>query len=309
MQTAKQFATFGVGGNSESFYDEGKKHSYEAPAWLQGRGIDAYEYQAGNGLTAGEESLRKVGEEARKNGILMSLHSPYYISLSSVELEKRLNSVKYIQQSIRAAEFLGADTIVVHTGSAAKITRAQAMEYASDTLYKLLESVETDVRIGLETMGKLNQLGTLDEVLTLCKLDKRLYPVVDFGHLNCRGRFHSGIFELDEPTVTGGVFATTDDYRAVFDKIANCLGDEYARTLHCHFSKIEYTKAGEKKHVKFSDEGFEPPFEPLIETIILENLAPRIISESAGTMAEDAAVMKEYYIKKDGRLYSPPSGE
>jgi deoxyribonuclease-4 len=298
MKNTSNRATFGAGGNSDSFYNEGKKHTYEAPEWLCGRGLDAYEYQAGNGLTAGEASLRKVGEEARKYGILMSLHSPYYISLSSVEPEKRLNSVNYIKQSIRAAEFLGADTVVVHTGSAAKITRAQAMEYAADTLYKLLESVETNVRIGLETMGKLNQLGTLDEVLTLCKLDKRLYPVVDFGHLNCRGRSESGIFDLDESTPTGGVFVTEDDYRAVFDKIANLLGDEYAVNLHCHFSKIEYTKQGEKKHVKFSDDGFEPPFEPLIETIIKENLAPRIISESAGTMAEDAAAMKQYYVQK-----------
>ena len=291
-----QTATFGVGGNSESFYAEGKKHTFEAPAWLRGRGLDAYEYQAGNGLTAGEASLRKVGDQAKANGILMSLHSPYYISLSGVELEKRLNSIRYIQQSLRAAEFLGADTIVVHTGSAAKITRAEAMSYASDTLYKLLESTETDIHIGLETMGKLNQLGTLEEVLTLCKLDRRLYPVVDFGHLNCRGRFESGVFdELSEPTPTGGVFVTEDDYRAVFDKIANRLGDEYAKTLHCHFSKIEYTKQGEKKHMKFSDEGFEPPFEPLMEAIIREGLAPRIISESAGTMAEDAKEMKDYY--------------
>lgn len=288
-------ATFGTGGNSESFYAEGKKHTYEAPAWLAARGLDAYEYQAGNGLTAGEASLRKVGEEAKKNGILMSIHAPYFISLSSVELEKRLNSISYIEKSVRAAEFLGADTVVIHTGSAAKITRAQAMDYAADTLTKLLESVETNVHLGLETMGKLNQLGTLDEVLTLCKLSPRLYPVVDFGHLNCRGRFASGVFDIEEETPCGGVFVTVDDYRAVFDKIGDRLGDLYAKNLHCHFSKIEYTKAGEKKHVRFVDEGFEPPFEPLMEAIIREGVSPRIISESAGTMAEDAKTMKDCY--------------
>ena len=171
------------------------------------------------------------------------------------------------------------------------------MEYASDTLIKLLESTDSKVRIGLETMGKLNQLGTLSEVLTLCKIDKsRLYPVVDFGHLNCRGRLQSGVFDNpDEPDVTGGVFVTVDDYRKVFDRIANELGDGYAKTLHCHFSKIEYTKSGEKKHVRFEDEGFEPAFEPLIEAIVREGLAPRFISESAGTMAEDAKTMKDYY--------------
>lgn len=290
-------ALFGTGGNSESFYAEGNKDTWQAPAWLKARGLDAYEYQAGNGLRAGEKSLRRVGEEAAKNGISLSLHAPYFISLSSVEPEKRKNSIGYITESLRAAEWLGADIIVVHTGSAAKISRETAMEYASDTLMKLLESTDSKVRIGLETMGKLNQLGTLSEVLTLCKIDKsRLYPVVDFGHLNCRGRLQSGVFDNpDEPDVTGGVFVTVDDYRRVFDRIACELGDEYAKTLHCHFSKIEYTKSGEKKHVRFEDEGFEPAFEPLLEAVVREGVAPRFISESAGTMAEDAKTMKDYY--------------
>lgn len=289
-------ATFGVAGNPERFYDEGKKHTHEAPAWLVENGLDAYEYQAGRGYQAGEESLRKVGEEARRHGILLSLHTPYFISLSSVEPEKRDNSVGYIKTGLRVAEQLGADTIVVHTGSAAKITRAQAMEYAADTLWKLLEEIgDTKIRIGLETMGKLNQLGTLDEVLTLCKADPRLYPVVDFGHLNCRGRSESGVFDKAETTPTGGVFVTVDDYRAVFDKIACRLGDHYAKTLHCHFSKIEYTKQGEKKHMNFADEGYEPPFEPLMEAIVREGVAPRIISESAGHQADDAAAMKRCY--------------
>ena len=290
-------ALFGTGGNSESFYAEGNKDTWQAPAWLKARGLDAYEYQAGNGLRAGEKSLRRVGEEAAKNGISLSLHAPYFISLSSVEPEKRQNSVGYITESLRAAEWLGADIIVVHTGSAAKISRETAMEYASDTLVKLLESTDSKVRIGLETMGKLNQLGTLSEVLTLCKIDKsQLYPVVDFGHLNCRGRLQSGVFDdPDEPDVTGGVFVTVDDYRAVFDRIARELGDGYAKTLHCHFSKIEYTKSGEKKHVRFEDEGFEPPYEPLLEAVVREGVAPRFISESAGTMAEDAKTMKDYY--------------
>ncbi len=294
-------AKFGVAGSSDSFFADGKKHTHEAPAWLASRGVDAYEYQAGRGFMAGEASMRKVGEEAKKNGILMSLHAPYFISLSSTELDKRLNSIEYIKKSLWAAECLGADTIVVHTGSAAKISRAQAMDYAADTLYKLFEEIgQTNIRICLETMGKLNQLGTLDEVLTLCKVSPMLHPVVDFGHLNCRGRFESGIFDGGDETPTGGVFVSVDDYRAVFDKIGDRLGDEYAKTLHCHFSKIEYTKQGEKRHVNFKDDGFEPPFEPLIEAIIKENVFPRIISESAGDQTEDALAMKEYYLKRGG---------
>jgi len=280
-------ATFGPGGNSESFYNEGKKSTVQAPAWLSARGLDAYEYQAGNGLTAGDASLRKVGEEAQKHGILMSLHTPYFISLSGVEEEKRLNSLNYISRSLHAAELLGADTIVIHTGSAAKITREEAMALAADTLTKNLEvNGDTTIRMGLETMGKINQLGTLDEVLTLCKIAPIYHPVVDFGHLNARH--------------LGGYFSDCDSYRAIFDKIATTLGDDYAYNLHCHFSKIEYTKAGEKKHLTFEDAVFGPDFEPLAEAIVREGVCPRIICESAGTMAEDALFMKSQWLAAKG---------
>ena len=273
------FATFGPGGNSDSFYAEGHKSTAEAPAWVKARGLDAYEYEAGNGLTAGEASLRKVGEEAKKQGILMSLHTPYFISLSGVDPEKRLKSVDYIKKSLWAAELLGADTIVIHSGSAAKISRAEAMALAKDTLEKIIEEVgDTPIHLGLETMGKINQLGTLEEVIELCKTDRHYYPVVDFGHLNARN--------------IGNYYTDVDSYRRTFDLVANELGDEIARTMHCHFSKIEYTGAGEKKHLTFGDTQYGPEFEPLAEAIIKENLAPRIICESDGTMAEDALFMK-----------------
>ena len=74
--------TFGPGGNSESFYEEGNKATVNAPKWVFEKGLDAYEFEAGNGLNAGEATLRKIGDEARKYGLLMSFHTPYFISLS-----------------------------------------------------------------------------------------------------------------------------------------------------------------------------------------------------------------------------------
>ena len=275
--------TFGPGGNSESFYEEGNKATIQAPSWLKARGLDAYEYQAGNGLTASDATLAAVGKKAAEHGILMSLHTPYFISLSGVDTEKRLKSIDYISRSLHAAELLGADTIVIHTGSAAKISRADALDLASDTLEKNLEvNGNTPVKMGLETMGKLNQLGTLEEVIELCRRYPAYHPVVDFGHLNARN--------------LGSYFTDCDSYRRVFDKIGSTLGDEYAYNLHCHFSKIEYTTAGEKKHLTFEDTVFGPEFDGLAEAIVREGVCPRIICESAGTMAEDALFMKNMWL-------------
>ena len=282
-------AIFGPGGNSESFYNAGYKSTIDAPAYLAELGLGAYEFEAGNGLNAGEKTLRAIGDEAVKHGIELSLHTPYFISLSGTDPEKRLKSIGYIERSLQAATWLGADTIVIHSGSAAKISRAEAMALARDTLEKTLEAVgDTPIHLGLETMGKLNQLGTLPEVLELCAIDPHLYPVVDFGHMNARER--------------GGYFPTVDSYRRVFDAVAEKLGDDKARYMHCHFSKIEFTDAGEKRHLTFADEVYGPWFEPLAEALARDNLCPRIICESAGTMSEDALFMQRAYLAAKGAL-------
>ena len=280
---------FGPGGNSESFYESGLKSTVQAPGWVASRGLDAYEYQAGNGLTAGLPTLRAIGEKAKEHGIAMSLHTPYFISLASPEKEKREKSVSYVLRSLEAADALTADTIVIHCGGVAKISRDKGMAYSRETLSLLLRELPADlpIRLGLETMGKINQLGTVAEVIELCRMDPRLYPVVDWGHLNARN--------------LGGYFPDADSYRRIFDEIGSALGDKYAQTLHCHFSKIEFGASGEKKHLTFADREFGPDPEPLMEAIAKDHLAPRIICESAGTMAEDALEMKQAYLAAKAR--------
>lgn len=278
------YAKFGPAGNSQSFFDAGYKATKQVFPWLREKGLNAYEYQAGKGLFASENTLKEIGTAAKENGIAISLHAPYYISLSSVEEETRLRSVNYILQSASASDILGASVFVVHSGSAAKLDREEAMRKAEDTLEKTAVAMEENglkAHVGLETMGKINQLGTLEEVLRLCKVSpKHFRPVVDFGHLNAR---------------TLGGLATTDDFKRIFEKISSSLGAEYAETLHCHFSKIEYTKMGEKKHLTFEDQVYGPSYEKLLDAVVVLGVTPTIVCESDGTMTEDALTMMRYY--------------
>lgn len=276
-------AKFGPGGNSEAFKLAGGRSTLQAPGFVKSIGLDAYEYEAGNGITGSPELFAAIGAKAREHGVKMSFHTPYFISLSSVEPEKRINSVEYIRRSAAVSDLLGAETMVVHCGSCAKIDRETAMGYAAETLEmaaRMLEDNNFKVKLGIETMGKVNQLGTLSEVLRLCKISSRFAPVVDFGHLNARDK---------------GVFFTTDDYKRVFDEIAETLGAEYAENLHCHFSKIMYTDMGEKKHLTFEDSVYGPEFEPLAEAMVALGVSPTIICESAGTQSDDALYMKAVY--------------
>ncbi len=278
-------ALFGPGGNCEEFTHSGAKSTLQAPAWVKNYGLDAYEYEAGRGLHTSPEMLKQIGEKAREYGVKMSFHTPYFISLSSVEPEKRVKSVGYILESAAASELLGATVMVVHCGSCAKITRETAMEYAKETLLmadSALRSEGFKVKLGIETMGKINQLGTLDEVISLCKLSDMFVPVVDFGHLNAR---------------TLGEIKSADNYKDIFGKISAELGTEYAHSLHCHFSKIEYTSGGEKKHLTFEDSVYGPSPEALAQVIASGGYEPTIICESAGTQSKDAKILKDEYEK------------
>lgn len=277
-------AKFGPAGNSASFHDMGYKHSLQVPEYIEKMGLDAFEYQCGRGVNIGLEKAAELGKLALEKGIALSLHAPYYISMSSVDPEKRLNSVNYILASARAVKAMGGNRIVVHTGSCGKISREEALGLAIDTMKIALNALDSeglgDIHICPETMGKVNQLGTLEEVMALCELDERLIPCIDFGHLNARDM---------------GGLKTFDDYRHIFDTIENRLGADRLKCFHSHFSKIEYTVGGEKRHLTFADNVFGPDFEPVIELVAAKNCSPVIICESDGTQAEDAAAMKNYY--------------
>ena len=75
-------AFFGPGGNCDAFRATGKKSTLDAPAFVSNLGLNAYEYEAGNGISASPTLLAAIGSEAKRHGIKMSLHTPYFISLS-----------------------------------------------------------------------------------------------------------------------------------------------------------------------------------------------------------------------------------
>ena len=274
--------TFGPGGNSDSF---GKRRFPEdLPAYLAAMGLNGYEVECGRGVRISEKTYQLLPELAAENGIYLTLHTPYFISLSSEKEETRLNSVGYILDSARAAHKLGIRKLVVHSGSCSKMTREEATELAKDTLTRAQKALDDEgldeIILCPETMGKINQLGTLSEVLELCGVDERFLPCVDFGHLNAR---------------TLGGIKSEADYAAMLDEIENKLGHDRLKHFHVHFSKIMYTAGGEKMHLTFEDTEYGPQFEPLMEQFAKRSLEPSVVCESSGTQAEDAAAMRKYY--------------
>lgn len=278
---------FGPGGNSDAFTQAGFRATADAPAWIAGMGLTAYEYQCGRGVRVGTETAQRIGQAAREHNIALSLHAPYFINLSTDEEEQQEKNLRYLLDSCRAANDMGADRIVVHTGGVGKKrTREQAMENSRKNVRLLLDAKDKagydDITICLETMGKINVIGTAEEIMELVALDDRLLPCIDFGHLNAR---------------THGSMCTREAVAALFDLMENTIGMQRARQFHSHFSKIEYGKGGEVRHLTFADTVYGPNFEPVAIEVVARSYTPRFICESAGTQAEDAATMMSIYHK------------
>ena len=274
---------FGTAGLSDSY----RVRSFDPQAMAEytaSFGLTAFEYQCGRGVRLGLDKAAALKEAFDAKGITFSVHAPYYISMSSLEEDKRLNSVNYLLQSCALVKALGGRRVIFHAGSCGKQSREAALEKALDTMRRAVAALDEagfeDMTLCPETMGKVGQLGTLDEVLTLCGVDSRITPCIDFGHLNAR---------------TLGGIQTKADYAAILDRMAEVLGDDRARQFHVHFSRIEYSAGGEKRHWTFADTQFGPEPQPLMELLAERQLTPVVICESAGTQAEDAQTMQQMY--------------
>ena len=280
-------AKFGPAGNAESFP---YKSSVDAPRWLSELGLDAYEYQCGKGVNVGEETARKLGAAAAANSVALSLHAPYFINLANPDPESLKKTTGYIIAACRAADWMGATRVVIHSGALMKRTRREAQDIALNSLKEIVAAVDGEgfghITLCPETMGKINQLGELDEVLELCTLDERLTPCIDFGHLYARTL---GELEGHEACVR------------MLDRVVEVLGEERASRFHSHFSKIQFTLGGgEKMHLTFDQDEFGPDPAPLMAEIAHRNWNPTFICESAGTQAEDAVTMKKLYQAAQG---------
>ena len=276
-------AKFGPAGNADAFP---YKSSVDAPRWLAELGLDCYEYQCGKGVNVGEATARKLGKAARETGITLSLHAPYFINLANPDPDSLKKTTGYILDACQAADWMGARRVVVHTGTLMKRSRREALDIAITSMAEVLKAWEGEgyshISLCPETMGKINQLGDLTEVLELCQTDERLIPCVDFGHLYAR---------------TLGAFTGPAACEALLDEMEAALGLQRASQFHSHFSQIEFTpNGGEKRHRTFADNGgFGPDPAPLMAAVARRGWTPTFICESAGTQELDALTMKALY--------------
>ena len=275
---------FGPSGNSESFYAEGFSHTEEAAAFVKKRGLDCFEYSFGRGVRMSEDKAISIGEAFEAEGVEISAHAPYFINFANPDDEMAAKSYGYVLDTAKALQLMKGKRVVFHPAAQGKATREEAVALTEDRLkilrdYIYLNNMQ-DMTFCPETMGKLAQIGTVEEIVRFCKVDPIYTPCVDFGHINAREQ---------------GSLVTVDDYKRRLEYMIAELGFERMEHFHVHFSKIMYSVKGEVKHLTFADTVYGPEFDPLAVALKALNLKPYIVSESAGMQVEEAEIMKKIY--------------
>jgi deoxyribonuclease IV len=230
-------------GTAGSPISTSKPGTLEAIKRVRELGLDAMELEFVRGVyVKTEEKAREIKECAEENNIKLSVHAPYFINLNSEEKIKIKQSMERIINSAEVAHNCGARSVVIHSAFYGKNngdiynTVKERYEEMGD---ELLNLGIKDVNLRPELMGKHSQFGSLEEIVQLSKEIKCVKPCVDFGHYIARYSEKNNNYE---------------SFSSVFEHIRKELGEIELKDMHIHFSDIEFTEKGERKHLVF-DEG------------------------------------------------------
>ena len=211
-----------------------------------------------------EEKIEEIKNAALNKGIQLSVHAPYYVNLASLEPEKIVASKQRILSSARVGEAIGAKFVCFHAGYYMQRDPKLVYNIISHHIAEMQDELNENgskIKLAPELMGKHSQFGTPEELVRLNKDIKGLSMTVDFAHYFARN--------LGKP-----------DYKKLVDMLP--------RTFHAHFSGIEYTDKGERRHLKI-----DPlEFEKVLKELIAQKKNVTIINESTDTFGDLAKMRK-----------------
>jgi len=245
-------------------------------------GLGAMEIEFVRGVHMSMEKAHEAGAEARKLNISLSCHAPYWINCCAKEKVKLARSIHNLVSTAKAAHALGARIIVFHPGFYMGRSSSECTPLVKNTIKLALEKLHSlnihDVLLGMELTGKPSQYGDIDEIIALASEIPQTAPVIDFAHHHARNN---------------GLIRGEVEYAKLFEKLENGLGSKAVHSFHSHFSEIEYTVKGERRHLELGTSN-EPPFNPLMKLLAERGYNGTIICESP-LLDQDALKMQRAY--------------
>ncbi len=239
-------------------------------------GLDALEVEFVRGARITEERARAIGKCAKDLDIRLSCHAPYFISFNSDNPETVDKSVDWVIDTVKAAHWLGAYIIVIHAaayGSHPETATANVIKGLQRCRDRMDDLDIHDVTLGVETMGKKGQFGTLKEIAEVMDSVDGVHPVLDVAHVHARGV---------------GCLKTYQDMSDLVEEFFPLTG----KTAHFHISCIKYGEKGEISHLPLSEK--DPDMQMLADVLQDSDKDCNFICESP-LIEQDAVVFRDMF--------------
>jgi deoxyribonuclease-4 len=237
------------------------------------RGYCACEIDFEGGFWMDYPWAERFGELAREAGIALSVHAPLAGFLGHVERDKKHRmAIGMLDHSAGVAVSCGAELVVLHPGFLLGRSREDALTAVVEQLGELRERLEgkgRGVPFGVEVMGRVNELGTAEDVFAIAAQLTWVRPVLDFAHLHA---------------VTDGGFTDVDTFAGVLSVADSIL--ERGAPFHVHFSDIQFANRNETKHLPYGEGTLRA--EPLAEALRKFKRPATVISESPDEASSQA---------------------
>jgi deoxyribonuclease IV len=207
----------------------------------------------------------EFGRLARDAGIALSVHAPLPGFMGHAERGKKLNmAFGMLDHSAGIAQAAGAEPVVFHPGYLLERTREEALDSVVEQLGELrarLEPKDRLVPFGVEVMGRVRELGTVDDVLEIARRVPWVRPVLDFAHMHA---------------TSDGAFLDAEPFAEALARADEVL--EPGAPFHIHFSDIQFANRNETKHLSYGEGTLRA--EPLAEALGAFGRPATVISES-----------------------------
>jgi deoxyribonuclease-4 len=238
----------------------------EAVELLLERGYSACEIDFETGFWMDYPFAERLGELAGEHGLALSVHAPLFGFMGHVEPSGRkfASAVGALDRSAGIAAAAGAAPVVFHPGFLLGRTREQALDAVVEQLASLRERLETKDRavpFGVEVMGRVRELGSLEDVLEISARTGWVRPVVDFAHMHA--------------TSDGG-YREVDTFARALAAVDDVL--EPGAPFHIHFSDIAFANRNETKHLPYGEGTLRA--EPLRDALARFDRPATVVSEA-----------------------------
>ena len=260
----------------------------QAVAMLQELGWTACEIDFEGKFWMDYPWAERFGELARDAGIVLSVHAPIAGFMGHAERGKKLNmAVGMLDHSAGVAKACGAEVVVFHPGYLLGRTREDAIDSVVEQLGELrtrLEKKDRAVAFGIEVMGRVRELGTLDDVLAIASRLDWIRPVIDFAHMHA---------------TSDGAFTSTEPFAEALERADSAI--EPGAPFHIHFSDIQFANRNETKHLPYGEGTLRA--EPLRDALAQFDRPATVISE-APDLESDQAIYAALGVSSASRVSS-----